>query len=345
MPNWTVADIPSQIGKMAIITGATGGLGYETTLELARAGAEVVLVGRSDEKGRGALRRILAQVPHAPLRFENVDLASLASVRSFASRILAEGRPIDLLVNNAGVMLPPKRRTTSDGFELQFGTNYLSHFALTAQLLPLLRRGQPTAPAEPGLSQTGMPRPTAENQNRTAEPAGGSQAVRPQARVVNVSSLAHRQGGIRFDDLQFARRYIPWAAYAQSKLAMLMFALELQRRSDADGWGLMSNAAHPGVARTDLVKNGPGERSLVARVSTLFGPLISQTAAAGALPILFAAASPDAKAAGYYGPDGFQELKGAVAPAHIAAKAKDPAAVRKLWQVSEQLTGATWPQF
>ncbi len=320
MPNWTIADIPPQAGRLAIVTGATGGLGYETALELARAGAEVVLVGRSDEKGSAALQRILSQLPStqksgAQLRFEKADLASLASVRAFTGRMLAEGRPIDLLVNNAGVMLPPARRTTSDGFELQMGTNYLSHFAMTEQLLPLLRRDK----------------------------SAGAHVSSAQTRVVNVSSLAHRSGSIHFDDMQYERRYIPWLAYGQSKLAMLMFSFELQRRSGANGWGLMSSAAHPGYARTDLMANGPGEHSLLARISRVFSPWISQTAAAGALPILFAATSADAQPAGYYGPDGFQELKGAVAAARIATKAKDAAVARRLWEVSEQLTGVCWP--
>jgi NAD(P)-dependent dehydrogenase (short-subunit alcohol dehydrogenase family) len=212
-----------------------------------------------------------------------------------------------LLVNNAGVMTPPTRRTTVDGFELQFGTNYLGHFALTAQLLPLLQRGR-------------------------------------GPRVVEVSSGAHRLGGaIHFDDLQWERSYKPWAAYAQSKLAMLMFALKLQRRSDAAGWGLMSNAAHPGYARTELIAKGPGVDSAMARFSNVVvRPFLSQSAAEGALPLLFAATSPYAKGGGYYGPTGPFELIGAPGPAVIGGHAKDLAVASKLWELSNSLTGARW---
>jgi NAD(P)-dependent dehydrogenase (short-subunit alcohol dehydrogenase family) len=213
------AEVPSQLGRTAIVTGATGGLGYETALALAKAGAEVVLTGRDDRKGASAIEKIGREVPDAKAAYEHLDLASLASVADFAQRMRAR-QSLDLLINNAGVMALPRRQTTADGFEMQFGTNYLGHFALTARLLPLLRRA--------------------------SEP-----------RVVNVSSLAHRTGFIHFDDLQGVRVYSPWKAYGQSKLATLMFALELQRRSDAAGWNLTSNAAHPGFARTGLFASGP----------------------------------------------------------------------------------------
>jgi NAD(P)-dependent dehydrogenase (short-subunit alcohol dehydrogenase family) len=305
--DWGVQDIPRQTGKFAIVTGATGGLGYETALGLAQAGAEVILAGRNDAKGADAIRRILAEFPAAKVRFEKVDLASLASVAEFAARLLATGRGIDILVNNAGVMAPPKRKTTEDGFELQFGTNHLSHFALTGRLLPLLLRGRGT-------------------------------------RVVTVSSLMHRIGAdIHFDDLQWVRSYKPNPAYAQSKLANLLFALELQRRSDAAEWGLMSNAAHPGGSSTDLIANGLGAQSLAGKISTRVVRVLGQSAAQGALPTLFAATSPEAKPAGYYGPDGFFEMKGAVAPAFVSSQAKDAAIARRLWEVSEQLTGVAWP--
>jgi len=306
MSNWTVKDIPSQVGKLAVITGANSGIGYETALELVRAGAEVILAGRSEPKGRDAVQRILREVQTAKVRFGKADLASLASVADFAGQMLAEDRPIDLLINNAGVMAFPTRQTTADGFEAQFGTNHLGHFALTERLLPLLRRGR-------------------------------------QPRIVNVSSLAHRQGAIRFDDLQLERSYKPWVAYTQSKLANLLFTFELQRRSDTNGWGLMTNAAHPGWARTELIANGPGKDSLQARLGARFAPFLSHSARGGAMPTLFAATSPDAKPMGYYGPDGVYELKGPVAPAFIAAKAKDTAVAEKLWEVSEKLTGVRWP--
>jgi len=307
MTGWTIADIPPQNGRTAVITGATGGLGYETALALAGAGASVVLTGRSDAKGRDALQKIRSQFPDAKISYETLDLASLASVADFAARFAAAHASLDLLVNNAGVMALPTRQTAADGFEMQFGTNYLGHYALTAHLLPLLRRGD-----------------------------------RP--RVVNLSSLAHRWGAIDFDDLQGLRSYGPAKAYSQSKLAMLVFALELQRRSDAAGWGLMSNAAHPGYARTDLITNGPGARGVLSQINKLLGPLISHSAAEGALPTLFAATSPEAKAAGYYGPNGFYELKGPPEPAKIMPQAKDVAVAARLWDVSAALTGVSFDQ-
>jgi NAD(P)-dependent dehydrogenase (short-subunit alcohol dehydrogenase family) len=300
MAKWTTADIPSQADRVAIVTG-TGGLGYETALALAAAGATVVLAGRSEKKGLESVANVRTQFPRAQIRFAMLDLASLASVADFSHRFASDHSTLDLLVNNAGVMSPPKRQTTADGFELQFGTNYLGHFALTAHLLPQLRRGR--AP-----------------------------------RVVNVSSGMSNWGAIRFDDLQWERSYKPARSYAQSKLANLMFALELQRRSDANRWGLMSNAAHPGYALTELIPNGPGPNLL----SNLLAPFASQSAAEGALPTLFAATAPDAKAAAYYGPDGFLGLKGAPGRARIPSQAKDLEAAKRLWEVSERLTGATF---
>ena len=306
MTQWSLQDIPSSHGKLAIVTGATGGLGYETVVGLASAGAEIVLTGRSVDKGQSARKRVERAVPGANVSFAMLDLASLASIRAFAATMMESPRPIDLLVNNAGVMQLPTRRLTEDGFELQFGTNHLSHFALTGLLLPLLRMAK--AP-----------------------------------RVVNVSSLAHRGGKIDFDNLQGERAYRPWAAYQQSKLANLLFTFELQRRSDANGWGLMSNAAHPGFARTDIIANGPGAGGIRGFLSRTIGPHVSQTAAAGALPTLFAATSPDAVPNGYYGPNGFYELKGPVAPAKVMPQAQDKAVAHRLWEVSEQLTGVHWP--
>jgi NAD(P)-dependent dehydrogenase (short-subunit alcohol dehydrogenase family) len=307
MTDWTTADIPPMDGKTTVITGATGGLGYETALALAGAGAEVVLTGRNDVKGRNALQGIRRQFPDAKTSYETLDLANLASVADFAKRFAVAHASLDLLVNNAGVMALPEWQATPDGFEMQFGTNYLGHYALTAHLLPWLRRGN-------------------------------------QPRVVNLSSLAHRTGAIDFDDLQSTRSYTPWKAYSQSKLAMLMFALELQRRSDAAGWGLMSNAAHPGYARTDLIANGPGAKGLLWQLNNSLQPLISHSAAEGALPTLFAATSPEAKAAGYYGPNWFYELKGPPVPAKIMAQAKDAAVAARLWDVSAALTGVSFEQ-
>jgi NAD(P)-dependent dehydrogenase (short-subunit alcohol dehydrogenase family) len=231
-------------------------------------------------------------VSGARVSYERLDLASLASIADFSQRMHSRQSP-DLLINNAGVMALPRRRTTADGFEMQFGTNYLGHFALTARLMPLLRRA--SAP-----------------------------------RVVSVSSLAHR-----FDDLQGARVYSPWKAYGQSKLAMLMFALELQRRSDATGWNLISNAAHPGFARTDLFASGPG--GLLSLASDFAAPFFGQSATDGARPILFAATSPKARPGAYYGPGGIGELRGAPAPALIMPQARDAARAARLWDVSEKL--------
>ena len=304
MTDWTIANIPPQRGKLAVVTGATGGLGYQTAIRLAQAGAEVVLTGRNEAKGREAVSKIRNQFPDAKISFDVLDLANLASVTDFARRFATAHSSLDLLINNAGVMALPNRQTTADGFEMQFGTNYLGHYALTAQLLPLLRRAH-------------------------------------QPRVVSLSSIAHRTGFIQFSDLQGERFYSAWKAYNQSKLAMLMFALELQRRSDAAGWNLISTASHPGWARTDLFANGPGF-GLISVASQFAAPLFSQSAESGALPTLFAATSPQAEGGGYYGPNGLYELRGPPAPARIMPQARDKAAAAKLWDVSQQLTGVSF---
>ena len=296
------AEIPSQLGKTAVVTGATGGLGYETVLALAKAGADIILTGRDDRKGQSALDKISREVIDARIRYEHLDLASLASIADFAQRMQVR-QPLDLLINNAGVMALPRRQTTADGFEMQFGTNYLGHFALTARLMPLLRRSS-------------------------------------GPRVVSVSSLAHRTGSIDFGDLQGTRLYSPWKAYGQSKLACLMFALELQRRSDAAGWNLTSDAAHPGFSRTNLFASGPG--GLISVATDFAAPFFGHSAADGARPILFAATSPQAKPGAYYGPGGFGELRGAPAPALIMPRARDAATAARLWDVSEKLTGTSF---
>lgn len=303
---WTTSNIPSQNGRLAVVTG-TGGLGYWTALALAQTGAQVILAGRNESKGVEAVTNILSAVPTARITFEKLDLASLASVAAFAERIAAQHSSLDLLINNAGVMTPPQRQVTADGFELQFGTNYLGHYALTARLLPLLLRGK-------------------------------------QPRIVNVSSGAHRLGGtIHFDDLQWERTYKPWSAYAQSKLANLLFALELQRQSDAQGWNLMVNAAHPGYARTELIPNGPGLHGFSGWFDLhVLQPIMSHSAADGALPTLFAATSPDALKAGYYGPKNFFEMKGPPVPAVIGKRAKDTVIAQRLWEISGQLTSLGW---
>src|SRR5882724_10639152 len=302
MAGSTQGEVPSQVDKTIVVTGATGGLGFEMALALAKAGADVILTGRDDGKGQSAIEEIGRQVTGAKVNYERLDLASLASIADFAQRMGAR-RSLDLLINNAGVMALPRRQVTADGFEMQFGTNHLGHFALTARLMPLLRR------------------------------ADGS-------RVVSVSSLAHRTGLIDFNDLRGERLYSPWKAYGQSKLACLMFALELQRRSDAGGWNLISNAAHPGFARTNLFTSGPG--GLVSLASGFAAPLFGHSAADGARPILFAATSPEAKPGAYYGPGGFGELRGAPARALIMPQARDAATAARLWDASEKLVGTSF---
>jgi NAD(P)-dependent dehydrogenase (short-subunit alcohol dehydrogenase family) len=311
---WTVEQIPSQAGRRALITGANSGIGYFTALELARKGAHVLLGCRDQARGDAALARVRAEVPGACAEVVLLDLASLASVRAFASRELALGVPLDLLVNNAGVYAPRKRLETVDGFELQFGTNVLGHFALTALLLPALER---------------------------ASVAG--QAQRP--RVVTIASIAHKRARMNFDDLQSLKSYRPSGSYGQSKLADLMFAFELERRLQAAGApasGVMSVAAHPGVAKTNLFVVGeftPVERMMRHGFGFLIGTLLN-TEAEGALPTLYAATSPDAVGGGYYGPQGFQEMRGGdVGPAQVAAQALDEAAAARLWSECERLTG------
>ncbi|MGH8080468.1 MAG: SDR family oxidoreductase [Lysobacter sp.] len=309
MKIFTLDDISHQPGRRVVITGATGGIGFHTALALAGAEFDVILTGRNADKGASALSRIREVHPQARVRYEDLDLASLRSVERFVARYSEQHDSLDLLINNAGVMTPPQRLSTADGFELQFGTNYLGHYALTAQLLPLLRKG--LAP-----------------------------------RVVNVSSGAHRLlADIHFDDLQWQRAYKPWRAYAQSKLAMLSFALELQRRSNAGDWGLMSNAAHPGYARTDLIANGPGTDAWLTRLSIRWmQPWTSHSAADGAMPSLYAAASAAARNSGYYGPRDMFEMKGPVVEAKIGARASDEAIAARLWDASARLTGVSWPR-
>lgn len=264
---------------------------------LARAGCDVILTGRDDRKGQTALEKIGREVASAKVSYEPLDLASLASIVGFALRMQSR-KSLDLLINNAGVMALPRRQTTADGFEMQFGTNYLGHFALTARLLPLLRNAS--------------------------------------GRVVSVSSLAHRTGFIDFSDLQGERVYSPWKAYGQSKLACLIFALELQRRSDAAGWKLTSNAAHPGFASTNLFASGPG--GFLSLATNFAAPFFGHSAIDGARPILFAATSPDARPGGYYGPGGMGELRGGPARAIVMPQAQSAATAAKLWDTSANLT-------
>jgi len=290
---WGEAQIPDQSGRTAVVTGANSGIGFETARALAAKGARVVLACRSEEKGRDAERRLRAALPDADARLESLDLGSLASVRRFAEKLSAEEGRIDLLVNNAGVMMPPYGKT-ADGFETQLGTNHLGHFALTGLLLPRV-------------------------------------LATPKARVVSVSSLAHFWGRIDFADLQSERSYNPTRAYGQSKLANLLFTRELQRRFDAARIDALSAAAHPGSTRTELQRHS-GLMNAVVKV-------FSQTPPEGALPTLYAATAPGVRGGDYFGPSGFAGCLGPPGPARSSRRAKDAAAARRLWDVSEQLTG------
>jgi NAD(P)-dependent dehydrogenase (short-subunit alcohol dehydrogenase family) len=302
---WTLEDMPSQKGRTTVVTG-TGGLGFEDALALARAGGDVIIAGRNPAKGAEAVRRIKEQAPNATVVFEAVDLGNLASIADFGRRLKAGRDHIDVLINNAGVMTPPTRETTTDGFELQFGTNYLGHFALTGNLLPLLIRSK--AP-----------------------------------RVVTLSSVAARSANvtINFNDLQAEHGYKPMPVYGQSKLACLMFAFELQRRSVAAGWGVTSIAAHPGISRTDLLHNAPGRRSLQG-LGRSFMWFLFQPAAQGALPTLFAATVPKALGGGYYGPHRLGETRGYPTEAQIPRQAMEKHVAHRLWEISEKLSGISF---
>ena len=310
---WTVADMPSQTGRRVLITGANSGIGYPAAVELARKGATVVLACRDRKRGEAAVERLQGEVAGAQVELAIMDLASLTSVQEVAGRELERGLPLDVLINNAGVMAPPKRQQTRDGFEVQFGTNVLGHFALTGLLLPALERAAARATSE---------------------------AERP--RVVTVASIAHKRGRIRFDDLQSRQRYSPMEAYQQSKLADLMFALEMERRLEARSSGVMSMAAHPGVAKTNLFKVGSstGLAAVAEKaIAGVIGALLNSDAD-GALPTLYAATAAEAVGGGYYGPQGFQEMRGGdVGDAQVAKQARDEAAAARLWSVCEELTG------
>jgi NAD(P)-dependent dehydrogenase (short-subunit alcohol dehydrogenase family) len=300
--NWSAADIPAQDGRLAIVTGANSGLGLVIARELARAGARVVMACRNLEKGERAAEQIRQAVDRAQVRVERLDLAELESVRAFAERVGGGGDPVDLLVNNAGVMAPP-RRLTKDGFESQLATNHLGHFALTGLLL-------------------------------------GRLLAAPEPRVVTQSSLVHRIGKINFDDLQGERWYVRWLAYGQSKLANLMFAFELQRRAAEAGTALRSMAAHPGYAATNLQFAGPPvyEQALMAIGNRLF----AQSAEMGALPALYAATAPELPGGSFVGPGGPSEQRGHPRVVSAARRAYDERAWRRLWEVSEQLTGVRY---
>ena len=303
---WTTEQIPSQTGRTALVTGANSGIGYQSALELARSGAHVLLGCRNAAKGRAALDRLLRGAAGARAEVVELDMASLASVRAFAMTFAARGIVLDLLINNAGVMALPTRELTQDGFERQFGTNHLGHFALTGLLMPQL-------------------------------------LASPAPRVVTVASLAHRNGKIEFDNLQSERKYKPWDAYGASKLANILFAKELDRRARAAHSTLVSVAVHPGVSTTNIIENGPGSNGLKAMVLKIVAPVIMQPDAAGALPTLYAATSPNARGGEYIGPDGWMEMKGSPVVVQPRANGLDTAVGARLWTVSEALTGVTYP--
>ncbi len=302
MNPWTPADIPPQSGKLALITGANSGVGFHAALELARAGARVLLGCRSRDKATAARLRILAQVPDAQLEPAILDLASLASIRAFAQSFLDRSRPLDLLINNAGVMALPTRQLTADGFELQIGTNHLGHFALTGLLLPAI-------------------------------------IAAPAARIVTVSSIAHRGGSIRLHDLNWTRDYKPWPAYRQSKLANLFFAFELARRLQATHPKVASIAVHPGVARTNLFAAGPGQKKdLPGLLAPLVISIVGQSDRQGALPTLYGATAPEARSGRFYGPHGFREMRGYPVEVTPESQAYDEPTAASLWTISEDLT-------
>jgi NAD(P)-dependent dehydrogenase (short-subunit alcohol dehydrogenase family) len=302
MAKWTTADIPDQTGRVAVITGANTGLGYETALALAAHGAHVLLAVRNLDKGKDAAARITAASPHADVVLQDLDLTSLDSVRAAARQLRADHDRIDLLINNAGVMWTPKS-TTSDGFELQFGTNHLGHFAFTGLLLDRLL------------------------------PVAGS-------RVVTVSSIGHRiLADIHFDDLQWEHSYNRVAAYGQAKLANLLFTYELQRRL-ASHETTIAAAAHPGGSKTELARNLPG---WTQPIYSVLEPLVAQDAATGALPTLRAATDPAVLGGQYYGPDGFGQMRGYPKVVQSSKKSHDVDLQRRLWAVSEELTGVVYP--
>ncbi len=298
---WTAEEIPDQSGRRAIVTGANSGLGLITARELAHHGAEVVIAARNVEKGEEAAKEIAAVASGPEPSVSELDLSSLDSVRRFAAE--HSGRPLDLLVNNAGIMMTP-RRTTSDGFELQLGTNHLGHFALTGLLLDSLEQAD-------------------------------------AARVVTVSSNEHKGGKINFDDLQMERDYDPRGSYQRSKLANALFAIELDRRLRAAGSSTASLFAHPGYSATNLQSTGP--TGLMKGALAISNRVFAQSAERGALPILYAATSPDAEPGAYYGPDGFGEFRGSPKRTKAIPAAYEAETATRLWDISEELTGVHYP--
>lgn len=303
-PDWSTQDMPSQTGRIVLVTGGTSGMGYEDALALSRSGAEVIIAARNAERGRQAIANIKQAVPEARVQFEAVDLANLQSVRDLANRLQARLPKLDVLINSAAIMSPPVRGVSADGYEMQLATNYLGPFALTGLLMPLLRKSD-------------------------------------DPRVVSLSSIAAGRASLNFDDLQAERNYDPFVAYSQSKLAVLKWSIALQQRSDAAGWGIRSIAAHPGVAVTELIARGPGLDSQFGKQWALERD-VYHSAAQGALPTLYAATALEAVGGTYYGPTGDNEKRGPLGFAKMPPAAADRSNSDALWQLSERLTGVTY---
>lgn len=308
MADWGETNIPDLSGKRILITGGASGIGFEAARALAEHGAEVIIADRNEQAGRAAPERIRQSAPGAKAEYRMLDLSSQQAVKDFAAAFLAEGKPLDILINNAGIQPISERRTSVDGFELTFGIGHLGHFTLTALLFPLLKAA-------------------------------------PAARIVTVASLVHARGTFNWNDLQMERGYSSQRPYNQTKLANLLFARELQARLDAAGINVKSIAVHPGVAQTSIGANrkqlgkfGFGDHVVSAILSVVL-PYLGQPASAGALPTMYAAASPDAKGGGFYGPMGAGEMKGPPGPAKINGLGRDMEIAKKLWAVTEELTG------
>jgi NAD(P)-dependent dehydrogenase (short-subunit alcohol dehydrogenase family) len=305
--HWTPVNIPPQQGKLALITGANSGIGFHTALHLARKGATVILACRDQAKAEPARNRILVAVPTAQVEIAQLDLASLASVRAAAQSFLASGRRLDLLIDNAGIMALPERRLSPEGFELQLATNHFGHFALTGLLLPAM-------------------------------------VSTPDARIVTVSSIAHRGATMDFANLQWEHHYKPWPAYRRTKLANLLFGFELHRRLTRAHASAMSVIVHPGVSSTNLFAAGPGSGGgLQAKILPPLIGVFAQSDAQGALPTLYAATASEIQPGHFYGPNGFRQMRGYPVEVRAETQAYDETLAARLWQVSEDLTGVAFP--
>ena len=311
MPKAIDIPVPNLAGGLALVTGASDGIGFHIAARLARAGAEVIMPVRNQAKGEAAAQRIRERIPNAKLDIRALDLASLESVAGLTGEMLREGRPVNIQINNAGIMTPPNRQLTEEGFELQLATNHLGHFALTARLLPLLRAGA--------------------------------------ARVTTQVSVAANRNAVRWDDINWAQGYNPMKAYSSSKIAVGLFAMELHRRSATEGWGIRSNLSHPGVAATNLLSAQPqmGRPKDTPQVKLIRAlsrrGILAGTAESAALPAVYAATSPDAKGGHFYGPGGFQHLRGAPTEQALYSRLRSPEDGHTLWELSERLVGVKVP--